>query len=1127
MSIDFDQSTAVPEDSLGFDASSAVLDAPDGPEVQPHPQPLHWDKLYSGLDGLDSRLDDTQRAIFSRLDSLSETPNEDRARAINQAYIQSQLPNFNTDYIQKNWGAVKDAFAKEKFGVTAADIPDTSLYSKIGESLQKDLTVRWAESTPWQRLKMMFGSHGYGDHTENMDNPALPAIGSESAGTKGALFTIPKAQGKGIVTGLIDATNRALSGLTSPENVILAGTTAGAGQIAALANATRLAVVARAVEGASLGTFTAIGAKDTAKAIAEARIALKDPEATDAQKADAVATVVLSGVMTAAAARGTYDIASKIPADAAAVPDSAQIKAINAIREEAKVSDPKTAKMLEKVADDAESALIEKAEAKAETEKPKEPEFGKEAEAEPTKESELPDKLVGIKNEAVDAQLQEMGMEKATHGEHLSRQAALFDAEAKMEADPLAGEKLIADLKESGRAATGQETALALTEINRLRLERDAAAKEAAKARESGDEVAITAAKAMEEAARNKYQDAMEVVTKTGTSSAQGLALRAMMLKEDYSLAAMEQRRVMANDGKPLSEEQLSEVRELHQRIAKIESDFESYKASQTMGRPPKVKPGAVRQFITDRANEARERIKARMAEGRQHSGLDPADIADHAIVGAELIAKGFTRLGEWSAEMLKEFGERIRPHLKEIFDKAEAERIDASRLQAIKTRTAKKTEELKGKIESGDFSKKEKRPPVELDAEARRLKADLDITKMEYKRMLEADRYRNSSALQKAKENALNAYDAARLLMTTGEMSFILRQGKIAALSHPVMTAKALPDTFRALFADERTAHAINLKVLQHPDFAAAKAAKLHITDEHASLNKQEELLMGKLVGKIPLVKNFERAATVFLNKMRFDMFRALKDSSGGLDAAEQKQVALFINQATGRGTLGSLEPAAVPLGRLLFSPRFLASRLQIATGHSLWGGTLRTRRLIAAEYAKTLVGLGLYYTALKMAFSTQDKDAELHFDPRSSDFGKVKVGNTRIDPLAGVAQVITFAGRSATGEKANSRGKITPIRGDHVPYGGERWSDVAATFARSKLHPVPGAVVNLFNGTDLAGNKADLTNQALNLSAPVAYMDIYQALEEQDLPEGMAISLLALLGEGIQTYDANQRHK
>ncbi|HEX2900441.1 MAG TPA: hypothetical protein VHS96_12040, partial [Bacteroidia bacterium] len=62
-------------------------------------------------------------------------------------------------------------------------------------------------------------------------------------------------------------------------------------------------------------------------------------------------------------------------------------------------------------------------------------------------------------------------------------------------------------------------------------------------------------------------------------------------------------------------------------------------------------------------------------------------------------------------------------------------------------------------------------------------------------------------------------------------------------------------------------------------------------------------------------------------------------------------------------------------------------------------------------------------------------------------------------------------------------------------------------------------------FNGTDLAGNEATFANQAGNLVAPLTYMDIYEALEEQNLPVGVSASLLAMLGEGLQTYKPREK--
>ena len=126
----------------------------------------------------------------------------------------------------------------------------------------------------------------------------------------------------------------------------------------------------------------------------------------------------------------------------------------------------------------------------------------------------------------------------------------------------------------------------------------------------------------------------------------------------------------------------------------------------------------------------------------------------------------------------------------------------------------------------------------------------------------------------------------------------------------------------------------------------------------------------------------------------------------------------------------------------------------------------------------------------------------------------------------MAGIAQAAVFATRTWTGESVDSKGKVHKLRGD-VPFGGDKWSDIAARFARSKAHPVIGAGINLLDESDLGGNKADVLNQALNLSAPLTYMDVYHALEQNDLPEGVALSLLTIFGEGLQTYDDKHKKK
>jgi hypothetical protein len=438
---------------------------------------------------------------------------------------------------------------------------------------------------------------------------------------------------------------------------------------------------------------------------------------------------------------------------------------------------------------------------------------------------------------------------------------------------------------------------------------------------------------------------------------------------------------------------------------------------------------------------------------------------------------------------------------------------------QAAVKRTGKAATEARIRTATGAFEKQ--KPPTYSSKELDLARADLELAKREFQKALEKDRWKRMTVFQKTKGYAAHAYDTARLLMTTGEFSFILRQGKIQALAHPIRTAKAIPDTIRAM-RSERVAESIYQSIINHPEYKSAVRDKLYIADEsNPKLSKQEEITMGEWGEHIPLVGAFNRAARTFLNKVRFDTYVALKNSlPPELRTPEAtKQFAIFANESTGRGGLGFAERAAIPLARVLFSPRYLTSRFQLAAGHSLWGGTRASRVAIAREYARALIGMGIYYTALRTYFGNDGKKAEIDFDPRSGAFGKIQLDNTTLDPLAGFAQVASYGGRTVKGETKTQKGEIRPIRGQDIPYGGDDWWDITGRFLRTKLHPIPGTVSNLLSGRDLVGNAVNPETEGVKLFAPITYTDVYQAMREQDVPTGTALGLLAFLGEGLQT--------
>ena len=501
----------------------------------------------------------------------------------------------------------------------------------------------------------------------------------------------------------------------------------------------------------------------------------------------------------------------------------------------------------------------------------------------------------------------------------------------------------------------------------------------------------------------------------------------------------------------------------------------------------------------------------------------------ENAINKRERIVKDKKKLEyDEEANRLKEMRDDRRKLYDEIFPREPIS--DARRLELWKDRTEKKITELEERIANKDFSDRPKRPEIEKDAQANELQARLDEAKEKFRLDREKAEWEAMSPFQKTARGTANVYDAGRMIMTTGEFSFVLRQGKWSFLAHPILSVQALPKAFNAM-RDWKTAHAIDLEIFNHPEYPAAKRAKLHLADERSSLNRMEEIYAGRLAHKLPVISQFNRAARVFLNKVRFDTWMAMRKTlsrSGKPTKMEDAQIAMFVNESTGRGGLGFAEQGAVALGRTFFAPRYMISRFQLLVGHSMWKGNSRTRMVIAREYARALIGLGLYYTMLNVMFSGNDQKKPTSFDWRSSDFGKIRIGNTRLDPLAGLAQVLTFIGRTKTGETKMQSGRVVKIRkpkGQKQKLGDPTWAEVAGRYARSKLHPIPGSIINLFGGTSLDGSETSFLKETGNISGPITYRDIYQAFKEFDLPTASALGLLAFLGEGLQSYNKKKQ--
>jgi hypothetical protein len=792
--------TEVTDKPVGFDpfaAGQAQAHAraitSDQPEVDSSPQVGNrWPALYGGLEGMDQRLMPDERKAFSALDLVSDNSKSARAQAINQAYIQSLYPKLPHSLIERNWEAIRTTFAQQQFGMVDHDVTDTTLYGKIAKRVAESQDDGPGEIKAWT-WKDQAGSDVY---------QVKKAVSNFWEGITKSLITLPDppddlpeygqmgpfspATAAGIYKGL----KPLVEGLSSP----LSMATVGGGGL--LADAAKTYPAAKAALVGMTGVFTGLMGYGTVQSEIAREKVFKDPNSSHQDKVAAGVNVVGNAGATVLGALGmalelwpgekqaeiVKEMQGKNPAEGAAI-----------LRREAADTDTPgqsdflndAAHELDRIATEKDKAGVKQA-AKAEKEAPPPTETLPEPQIAP--ETSLGAKeqpstnLIGIKNEAIDAELEKMGLPPATHGEKVTFKGVMEDAASKLREDSEAGTKLVNELDQKPRPVSGEEDALLLQEQNRLRIARDQAQADLLKARQAGDVDAV--ARAEQDVARNRdaFAKASDVVTKVGTKNAQGLALRRMMINEDYSLAAMEMRQRVANAGRPLSREQQTQVEDLHRQLTEAQAKIDAYekarqeaKAAPIWEAPRRPKPPSkVQEFISKQAEQARARLKQKMTSGRVSSGIDPTDIADHAIIGAEYIAKGVTKFADWSTAMVNELGEVIRPYLHQIFKEAIAARDQATKLQAYKSRLETGIAGEKVKLMAENLPAREARKAMVMDKEATKLRAEYERVKRKVQLEEQKLELKNRTPLQKA----------ASLVLKIERAGILSRVGIIVKLS-------------------------------------------------------------------------------------------------------------------------------------------------------------------------------------------------------------------------------------------------------------------------------------------------------------------------------------------------------
>ena len=350
--------------------------------------------------------------------------------------------------------------------------------------------------------------------------------------------------------------------------------------------------------------------------------------------------------------------------------------------------------------------------------------------------------------------------------------------------------------------------------------------------------------------------------------------------------------------------------------------------------------------------------------------------------------------------------------------------------------------------------------------------------------------------------------------------LSFVspFRHGLFTAASYPRQFAAAFGQQFK-YFASEDAYQAMAQSVVARPSYQAMEDHGLALTGlaNAADPTAREEQFVGTLAYRIPglgrAVMASNRAYTGFLTKLRADIWDELtqKAAAAGVDQSPQflDGVANFINSATGRGNLGSLERYAGTFSTAMFSPRLLASRLNLL--NPLYYASLPP--LVRTDALRSLfLFAGSGVTALGLA---KAGGAQVNADPTNSDFGKIRVGNTRIDLWGGFQQPIVLASRLITNQTTSSTtGKRVTLGSPGAP----TRLDVVGNFIASKENPVFTFAQDLLKGKGFAGQPLNVPAEAVKMFVPMIMSSYYDLATQPDSAAWLGIPLVPFFGE--QTY-------
>lgn len=297
------------------------------------------------------------------------------------------------------------------------------------------------------------------------------------------------------------------------------------------------------------------------------------------------------------------------------------------------------------------------------------------------------------------------------------------------------------------------------------------------------------------------------------------------------------------------------------------------------------------------------------------------------------------------------------------------------------------------------------------------------------------------------------------------------------------------------------------------------------------------EEAFPSALPEKIPVLRRLYRASQSAYNggalRLRADLADRLitlaeKHGVNTLDPKQAQGLGHLVGSLTGRGSLGLTPSQAKTINVLFFAPKFLKANFDTLTAHQF---DSKATPFTRGEARKNLLSIVATLTAILTIAKLLDPDS-VDEDPRSTNFGKIKIFGLWTDLTGGMGSMIVLASRLIpsmhNGEfgqwSRSSSGKYTKL--GEQGYGSRNALDVIYDYISGKFSPALGLLRDYWKGRTFDGDPFVFPDSIFNQSKPIPIQSFESFMENPDAESVIGSMILEGLGFSVSSYSVTEEN-